>query len=308
MKKLTYNGFDPKRLGYKKFRDFLDEAESANVIKIDRDRQGDLGISLLDDKIQSYETPAIRRDLWKAAIDWSRGMRRFYDKETARVVTVPEPPAPLEPIDIAALRERIATSADQFIEIEPIGVATQLEWMHAFVSQLPDIPLRTTLGASFASDKPIKTFVAILRDHPTFRREWNSFLKFNVRVFLENWRKEAGLTDTLRIERSDAQQGLNTTEAQPAPAARGRYLGPSTPGTGASTVAAGQSLQHSFPWTGQSSHEIASLYSGSGQLHGELNRPASGTQLRKSLHAAIDRMPLEELRKLTLPAGYLFED
>ena len=49
MKRRTYGGFDPGKLGYKRFRDFLSEAASENLIDLDEDRPGD-GAALRPDR------------------------------------------------------------------------------------------------------------------------------------------------------------------------------------------------------------------------------------------------------------------
>src|SRR5690349_15840884 len=80
MKRLTYGGFSPKAFGFKRFRDFLDGAEAAGYVAVDKDREGDVAVVLPRELpgSQGINAPPVRSDLWKAFVDWSPRLARYF--------------------------------------------------------------------------------------------------------------------------------------------------------------------------------------------------------------------------------------
>ncbi|MGH3349763.1 MAG: hypothetical protein ACRDPS_03780, partial [Nocardioides sp.] len=92
MKELTYDGFAPARLGFKRFRDFLQAAEAAGAIALDSSNAGDILVALpgeTEPAARATRHARIRKDLWSALLDWTRGVDYYFDLDIDRPVVLP---------------------------------------------------------------------------------------------------------------------------------------------------------------------------------------------------------------------------
>jgi hypothetical protein len=152
------------------------------MIELDTSRQGDIAVSLPGMWKDWYgQAPAIREDLWRAFIDWSQGVARYYDTVTKQAVMLPKIPALLEPEQFRELRHRLEVEPDRFIAIEPIPMETQVGWMREFAASRSDVVLRDLLTRALAGDKPEKLFVTVLRNDPQELHLWHQELRRRVR-------------------------------------------------------------------------------------------------------------------------------
>jgi len=71
MKRRTHGGFDPKLVGFKRFREFLTAAADAGFVTLDTTRLGDVAVGRAEDStVSSAHENFVRPDLWRAFIDW----------------------------------------------------------------------------------------------------------------------------------------------------------------------------------------------------------------------------------------------
>lgn len=304
LKDRTYGGFDPKALGFRRFRDFLDAAGERGLIEVDRSRRGDVGVRLPGHAGRPVDAPReVRGDLWRAFVDWGPDELRLFDTANDRVIRLPKEPAPLEPEKFSAIRRRLVESPQSLVAISPVSREQLGQWMREFASSR-EPALRELLVGALDGEKPAKTFLQIVKGLPEEHARWNDELLLHVRPAIERWREANGVAASIeKSEPTPSQAGslgaptpLPKTEALPAGAGpvEQRPSGASPEATRTAITAAFRIASKSPLW----SHT---------RTVGALGPDASeDVDLRQRLHAAIDRMPVDELRKIVLPVGYLF--
>lgn len=297
MRSLTYGGFSLKELGYVKFRDFLYDAEKRGKIRIDSSRVGDYAVMPVGLAYEgSAESAAIRTDLWKAFVDWNANLSRWYDLKNDKAFILPREPAKLEPKSFQRFRADLASDPDSYIPIEPVSVKTQLEWMGNFAAERRDPVLRELLKGALASDKPIKTFITALKSVPVQYESWRREFAAKVRVVVDEWKASHHSLASIQVERDVSVQDLVAVPV----AGTGESPNPSTQSTASGISKA--YIQLASTWL-RPENIISSI-----KFHSRQEGTVNESALRLRLHAAIDRMPLEELKALRIPVGYLFEE
>lgn len=289
MKRLTYDGFDPEELGYKRFRDFLHAAEAAGHVALRWDRPGDVVVAMAGAESPSKEATRvrIRRDLWQAALDWKQGVDHYLDLNIDRALALPREPVRLEPERLRQLRLRVADQDPQVVKVARISIGQQLDWMKTHVESVPEGPLRSLLVQALASDKPAKVFAAVLRDQPAAQDRWFARLSANVLAHLQQWKQSEPRLADLQIEAPNS----------PVQAEAGKVLADKS---GDSLAALIEDFQR-----GPRAHNMRLADRLFVRDRMVLN---SEERLRAILHQAIDQMPEAELRALRIPAGYLLGD
>ncbi|WP_446212415.1 UPF0158 family protein [Micromonospora sp. IBSANI012] len=288
MKRRTYGGFDPKLVGFKRFRDFLMAAATEGHVHLDLSRPGDVAVlRVADADLPRESSHFIRPDLWRAFVDWDLRMLRFYDKTAGKAQMIPREPAPFEPERYLHLRRRLQQEPEAFIEIHPVEMPKQLAWMREHAEQVSDPELRPLLLTALDSEKPLKLFVDILRTNPPQLARWHRDLGEKVRQEVEKWRDSVAPHESIEIERREPP----TKDGQP-------VAPPHTPARIEERPSAINVLKLLKARRGPSATH--------GSSHDQSVR--DGAELRARLHLAIDQMPLSELKTLRIPVGYLFED
>jgi hypothetical protein len=90
---------------------------------------------------------------------------------------IPEKPAPLEPDNFRVFRDRLDSEPEAFVPIKVITVHEQLAWMKRFAAGVSDTGLRKVLDAAFENEKPVKSFLAVLRTAaPDHLQRWYGVL------------------------------------------------------------------------------------------------------------------------------------
>ncbi|UWE13065.1 UPF0158 family protein [Actinacidiphila bryophytorum] len=289
MGRLTYGGFDPKRVGYKRFRDFLDDAEGRGHVEIDRDRPGDVAVAIPGSSPEAGFTSRMRSDLWKAFSDWNPRTSRFYDLNEDRVVTLPTEPAPLEPTRYTEIRKRISENSSGFVEIKSISRQKQLDWMRDFALLVTDPEVSRVLTEALKSDHPARYFVVVLRSFPSLLNRWHNTLRERVYAEVLKWRDSDSRLATVQIDQMDSSASPPPTQLREEPVGLA--------GTAGRRVVEG---------TQKHAHDLDVVQFFASQTPGKVAQ--SRSPLRQRLHEAIERMPESELRKISIPVGYLFED
>ena len=298
MRRKSFGGFDLKTFGYRRFRDFLAEATRAGYVAVDDSHQGDLILHVVESQKKVAPIKPIRPDLWKAFTDWTPGLVRLYDIAQDQVLTTPAEPAPLEPARFKEIRDLRERSPGNFAVISQVELHEQLEWMREFAETVQDLKIRHLLESALASEKPNKLFRAVLRDAPEYQRRWRNIFSSHVRSEIERWRDTVPTSKPIRIDRqvdneSLARPSILTQQSPPSP-------------RGDSTDAA--RVQQIVRNRGVSTYSDLLTWVTAAHKSRSASDSTDVAMLRSLLHAAIDRMPAEELRNLRLPVGYLFEE
>lgn len=285
MKQLTYGGFNPKDLGFKRFRDFLQAAETAGHVTLHLEHPGDIVVAAVGATAQRQDgrRPRIRRDLWKAASDWSAEVDHFYDVEADRCLSIPTKPVLLEPTRFQQLRKRIEDDDQNLVKVPRIDIKTQVHWMHMFAEGQDDSSLKLLLTGALGGEKPAKHFAAVLRNQPAAQDRWFDILAANVSASLQAWKDTNENLAALRLESVNQQR----TEGDSRSNAR---HGNTQASANALVEAAGSILALNIRSARDNKHTV---------------RPGGEEQLRALLHRAIDQMPESELRTIRIPVGYL---
>jgi hypothetical protein len=258
MSALSFGGFNIKRLGYRRFRDLVAEADSRGLIATDTARAGDIALMPKDRVAETrLASNPIKRSLWRAVVDWAPNMLRLWDIGDRRAFVLPAQPVPLEPEKFKIIRTRYSEDPTAFLPIPHLGREDQYEMFDQFVGHLSlSAEVARRLEAARATDRPLGESLEVLREHyPSIPLAWAHRIRERVQELLEEWVEQNSvleISDLLEVERA----------------------------TGA-----------------RHPEHIRS--------HG---RTEDEQRIRDLLHGAIDRMPVEALRELTVPIGYLFPE
>lgn len=312
MRDLTYGGFSLKDLDYKRFRDFLRAAEEAGFVHLDDTRPGDVSVTTADVQAAKAATtaPAIRADLWKAFVDWNAKLSRWYDVTGDRAVMIPSEPASLEPQAYQELRQGISDNPERFIRIDPIPIRTQLSWMNKFATERADEGVRELLVDALSTPRPFKAFTTLLRRMPVEQQAWRIEFANKVREEVTHWRDSSDVPNDIQIDqKATIAQVASDSPVENSLQSGQRVRTENFPLTTALLhLSHAKADRHLASWwatlasTTQSRHTVDSQ--GNQDMTGSRNRREA--ELRQRLHAAIDRMPLEQLHELKIPIGYLF--
>lgn len=88
------------------------------------------------------------------------------------------------------LRLEMENDPDRFVEISPIPISDQIEWMSAFLQTMKEKDLAKELTQALNSAQPEKSFDRILRKKPTERARWLGFFEAQVQEIIDGWIEE----------------------------------------------------------------------------------------------------------------------
>lgn len=260
--------FSEKELGFRKFIDFLNDAQTRGHLFVFTDNNGHPRVS--KDPVVAQppstspgapdEPPArMRQDLWSALVHWEDRSDRFWDRKERRAVYVPVDG------DGAPLWN---SEPSRFARIAPVTRDEHLAWMHEFAESLEG-PKRDALLQAAGPDAPRGALKNALRRHE-LSALWGAELQSRVTARAENWARVQGVRLDQIVERT------------PPP------VHPAGLPSGAKN-----SLQPpSRPESSDSQAEPV----------GET------ALLRRRLHGVIDKMSLAELAAIQVPALYLLSE
>jgi len=193
--------FDESKLGFSRFKMFLEAARDRGIIEYQRTEGGDFIVKLpvaedpgegqLEPSARETERSSawIRADLWKAFFDWSP-RQRYYDtvRDHAFLTT-----------------QHHATLTPGQIEIEPITLEQQLEWMRRFAESAEE-PFRAVLLAALGEEKPLAAFTMAVKATP-LSSEWNRVRIERVAEAIRAWAIQHGVT----VEITDTKPSVVST-------------------------------------------------------------------------------------------------
>lgn len=215
-------GFFEGRLGFTSFRQFLEAGAARRIVELQGTHGPDvnvvpLGASPLPSGGERADHPRsprwVRPDLWRAFFDWTPGLKRVFDRRGDRALVFSEAPNPLEAPDVTAMRSEVEADPDQFIEIKPIGMDSQMVWMNDYANGVKDDALRQALHAALMTDRPIAAFNRVVRAEPTIGREWYARRLHEVESVMAEWQEFHGLRLALNVPRDDTERPMAPTEA-----------------------------------------------------------------------------------------------
>jgi hypothetical protein len=237
------SSFDERALGYKRFIEFLEDAEAKGYVSVLRDplnhpRIYPAGEATAKAKAAISESDAVamgtlrlRSDVWRSVIDWEQNYTPW-EKQPNR-----------------------------FVQMTQISQEQQIGWMKEFAEAQLD-NAREELVAALAPGAPRGKFRLTLAKN-SLDAAWSRSLQAHAARFVQDWAAANSVSikhlfDQRSPDPEPAMASASTTETSE----------PAITGTDA------------------------------GQT----------TRLRAELHRVIDRMSLEELASLRIPAGYLIAD
>jgi len=274
LKRRSAGGFDEKTLngGFVSFKRFLEAAQARGIVDLVPAPAGpDVLVTPHGAKPADVVATAgaatagkqpgvvnatggrfIRREFWRAFIDWREDEVRVYDARDDAVRRFPPEPVPLEPPEQTERRRLWREEPERFHQITPITPDRQLEWMRTFASSAAE-PMRTALVLALSNDKPFRGFSLAARVDPATNARWQTERVRHVAEEIEGWASDAGIEPQI-FEPSLNSVRVGTTPARRQPAAQ--------------------------------SHD---------------------DDVRRKVHAAVERMPLSALYALSIPVEYLID-
>lgn len=273
LKRRSYGGFDEKSLngGFVSFKRFLEAAQARGLVDLTPAPVGpdvlvtpqgaqpqDVAAGHDEQRGSGETTPSqggrfVRRDLWRAFIDWREDEVRVYDSNADMVLRFPAAPAPLEPPEQAERRRLWHSEPARCHQITPIDTGRQLEWMRVFAAAAVE-PMRTALVLALSNDKPFRAFSLAVRVDPATNAQWQTERLRHVADEIESWTRASNLQ-------------IRIFEPPLSPVRAGSPTSPGRPPS----------------------------------------RQPREDEVRRRLHAAVDRMPLSALYALSIPVEYLID-
>lgn len=189
-------GFDEKSFGFAKFADYLLRVHGELVCIERREGCGDIFVSLRSASSKRILTalspncaktgnaPVIRSDVWQAFTNPDSERKRFFHKQTGKVVHYLNGQASAE-------RSEVEASPELFLEIIPISKDTQAEWMKDFLDAMP-LPLneKEVLQALIAKPYSSTVNVTFSRALGSHSMAWRNYRTERVMAFIQKWASE----------------------------------------------------------------------------------------------------------------------
>jgi hypothetical protein len=215
--------------GYGSFRELLKDAASAGIVSLGQTPGGDLDVQL-QGEAAFYSTEIspgsqIRPDLWRAAIDWTPALIRYFDRTLGRAVMFPALPFSAADDDSwAEQRKLVANEPSRFVAIDPISEATTLAFMRSFATTREGDGQKRLLGALDGSN-PASAFTREIRLTPGLAQVWHISRARQVAEHLAEWAKKNDVTVEI-VEQRPRREGVPTEKG--ADALDGRSQEPAT--------------------------------------------------------------------------------
>jgi hypothetical protein len=203
---LSNGDFSEARLGFPSFKYFLEAAEEAGVVELTRtpfdvvalpSKRSDSVVTDVEaggaSQPQTLNGKRIRPDLWRAWVEWSPSLKRFFELSSGRVVFLVDGRAEDEPQSLSSLRQQIAESPERYIPIAPISSETTVYAMRAFAASWDDSTEREAMLAALRPSVPEKAavdFTRFLRVHNRIAAAWHLTRLAQVAESIDEWRRQ----------------------------------------------------------------------------------------------------------------------
>lgn len=211
----NYPDFDERVLGYKRFIEFLEEAQAHGYVSVLRDSFGHPRIyptgaatAIAKVAISEPDTVAmgshrLRSDVWRAVIDWEENYTRAWDRRVGRAFMYPADDGSTPPW---------TKQPGRFVQITPISQETQIGWMKEFAEFQID-SARDELVVSLGVGAPRGQFKQLLAKYQ-LDAAWSRALQAHAARFVQGWASSNAVAiKNLFDHRSQGAQ-KDSTEAQ----------------------------------------------------------------------------------------------
>lgn len=222
LQSLSNGEFAEGRLGFPTFKAFLEAAERAGVVELQRtpsdllvlprDSKGDGG----GDRAPASREPVapgkrIRPDLWRAWIEWSQALKRYYDRSTDTVVFLVDSPNSVPATEPDDARRRVLEDPERFLEIPPVSVKATLEAMRAFAETWPNPTDREAMERALTLPEPERAaaeFTRLLRFRPPVAGAWHLTRMRQVAAAIEEWAQRNQIDVNYVVDAPRSRQDL----------------------------------------------------------------------------------------------------
>ena len=191
--------FQERVLGFRSFLDFVSSDKELTVERrdgsdflvqpstgatVDTSSTDTLSPQLLT---RQDSQPRIREDIWFAFMSFPRqGIRREYNRETGRVLYLPE-----------------NTETANGVLITPFTKEQQIEWRKEFTKTV-DAGLRESLEQALGAHNAFREFSISLKLQPDLMKKWNVFLLSKVEPVISAWAEQNKIpTETWRQRKTE---------------------------------------------------------------------------------------------------------
>lgn len=200
------DSLDERTLGYKRFRELLEQGFGDLVNVQPPSEVGDILVSLKTSgslpataapspSVFGSAFPPIRSEIWQAFSNPDLERKRFFHKQTAAVKHFIQG-------DSSSSQVEVDESPDDFIEIDPIPGALQLQWMRQFLGGIHQpagerVVFDAILNEPYSSSVNA-TFTRALGDHGV---AWRNFRTQQVTEQIFAWAARHGVPENaLRVQ------------------------------------------------------------------------------------------------------------
>jgi hypothetical protein len=182
--------------------------------------------------------------------------------------------------------------------------------MKKFAADRTEEGVKELLEDALSTPKPFKAFTTLLRRMPVEQQAWRIEFANKVRGEVTKWRDFSGVAKDLNIDqKATLAQVASEGPGEGSLQSRQRAWNENFPLLSSLVLPShAKGDRHLASWwttlasTTQPQHAVDS---GEDQAI-STGRSRRELELRQRLHAAIERMPLEQLQALEIPVGYLF--
>lgn len=218
--------FEEKRLGYKRFMDFLSKGQE-DILNVERgDKNGDILVSLktnipadvlttlTNTRMPNGPQAVVRNDVWQAFSNPDQARRRFLNKNTYTIVHfLAEDSANANANANAKAKAEVEARSDDFLEIEPIGAEVQTGWMKDFLTSIQlshgeKASLEAITKEQYSSGANA-TFTRALGIHST---GWRKFRTKQIVEHVKSWCDQGGIPFKELCARTHQRAPLSTSE------------------------------------------------------------------------------------------------
>jgi len=211
----NYQDFNERELGYKRFIEFLEDAQAHGYVSVLRDSFGHpriypTGAATAIAKVAISEPDAVamgshrlRSDVWRAVIDWEENYTRAWDRRVGRAFMYPADDGSTPPW---------TKQPDRFVQITPISQETQIGWMKEFAEfQIDDA--RDELVVSLGVGAPRGQFKQVLAKYQ-LDAAWSRALQAHAARFVQGWASSNTVAIKHLFDHRSHGSQTGTTEGQ----------------------------------------------------------------------------------------------
>lgn len=226
LQSLSNGEFAETRLGFPTFKSFLEAAEEAGVVELRRTPSDLMVVPARSTPGRQGAPPArhaggvlgpgkrIRPDLWRAWVEWSSELKRFYDRATDRVMFFLDKEDVNQPEALVSARRQVVEEPDRYIEIEPIGAHATVDAMREFAGSWPDEDERRAMLDALTAPNPERaavSFTRFLRVHSSISSAWHVARMQQVASAIATWCQQHGVSTNYIVDTSSGPRIPSST-------------------------------------------------------------------------------------------------